>query len=218
MNGSSLSEAVMAKVTQAHIDARRAEILEAATALFADKGVDRTTMQEIATRAGISAGSIYHYFVDKDELLQSALEEQQRQTIETFASAESTHDSPLEALLEVGSRVVTELCSRQETLLHLETMLAAARDTDAFTAGHRAMHEDIVALIRRLVVAAQDAGEIAPDLDPQVVALLCNATVTGIQVSFLELGTHTDPRAPLQALADLLKRSGPSRPIATSSP
>lgn len=208
----------MAKVTQAHIDARRAEILEAATALFADKGVDRTTMQEIATRAGISAGSIYHYFVDKDELLQSALEEQQRQTIETFASAESTHDSPLEALLEVGGRVVTELCSRQETLLHLETMLAAARDTDAFTAGHRAMHEDIVALIRRLVVAAQDAGEIAPDLDPQVVALLCNATVTGIQVSFLELGTHTDPRAPLQALADLLKRSGPSRPIATSSP
>jgi AcrR family transcriptional regulator len=200
----------MARVTQAHIDARRAEILEAATELFADKGVERTTMQEIATRAGISAGSIYHYFSDKDALLECALEEQQRQTMERFATAESTHISPLDALLDVGSQVLTEMCGRQQVLLHLERMLASARDPDAFAAVHRALHEDVVALIRRLVYAAQAAGEIAPDLDPQMLALLCNAAVAGIEVSFLEIDAKVDPRAPLQMLADLLKRSAPS--------
>lgn len=200
----------MAKVTQAHIDARRADILAAATEVFADKGVERTTMQEIATRAGISAGSIYHYFADKDALLESTLVEQQQQVMEKFATAESTHTSPIEALVAVGTHVLTEMCGRQQVILHLETMLAGARDPDAFTAGHRAMHEDVVALIRRLVYAAQDAGEIAPDLDPQVLALLCNATVHGIEVSFLEIDAKVDPRAPLQLLANLLKRSAPS--------
>jgi TetR/AcrR family transcriptional regulator, repressor for uid operon len=208
----------MAKVTQAHIDARRAEILEAATELFADKGIEHTTMQEIATRAGISAGSIYHYFSDKDALLETALQEQQRQTMERFAAAESTHSSPLEALLDVGSQALTELCSRQQVILHLETMLAGARNPDAFTAAHRAVHEDVVALIRRLVYAAQDAGEIAADLDPQMLALLCNATVAGIEVSFLEIDAKVDPRAPLQLLAEILKRSAPSTGAQTSTP
>lgn len=200
----------MAKVTQAHIDARRAEILAAATGIFADKGVERTTMQEIATRAGISAGSIYHYFSDKDALLECALEAQQRQTMERFATAESVHISPLEALVDVGRQVLTEMCGRQQVLLHLETMLAGAREPDAFAAAHRALHEDVVALIQRLVYAAQDAGEIAPDLDPHVLALLCNATVHGIEVSFLEIDTKVDPGEPLKLFAELLKRSAPS--------
>jgi len=208
----------MAKVTQAHIDARRADILAAATEIFANKGVEHTTMQEIAVRAGLSAGSIYHYFADKDELLESTLAEQQRQTMERFATAESTHSSPLEALLDVGSQVLTEMCSRQQVLLHLETMLAGAREPDAFAAAHRALHEDVVALIRRLVYAAQDAGEIAPDIDPQVLALLCNATVHGIEVSFLEIDAKVDPRAPLELLADLLKRSAPSTRAQTATP
>lgn len=48
------------------------KILDAAEELFADKGVEATTVAEIADRAGSSIGSLYHHFGDK-ETIQFAL-------------------------------------------------------------------------------------------------------------------------------------------------
>ncbi len=51
--------------------ARRATILEAATTLLVAKGYESTTMDEIAAEAGVSKGTLYHYYATKAELLQS---------------------------------------------------------------------------------------------------------------------------------------------------
>lgn len=51
------------------VEARYAEILEAAAAVFGEKGYDRATMKEIAARAGIAPGTIYLYFKNKRDLL-----------------------------------------------------------------------------------------------------------------------------------------------------
>lgn len=40
----------------------RNKILEASGALFAEKGFDATTMQDIMARSGLSKGAIYHHF------------------------------------------------------------------------------------------------------------------------------------------------------------
>ena len=50
-------------------DARRVQILAAATLVFARKGFDRATVSEIAQAAGLAEGSIYNYFRSKEELL-----------------------------------------------------------------------------------------------------------------------------------------------------
>ncbi|MEU7630077.1 helix-turn-helix domain-containing protein [Nocardia sp. NPDC049220] len=47
----------------------RDRILESATQLFADRGVDDTSTNRIAAHAGMSIGSLYRYFADKDEIL-----------------------------------------------------------------------------------------------------------------------------------------------------
>lgn len=44
------------------------EIVEAATATFVDRGYDGTSMEEIATRAGVSKQTIYKHFRDKETL------------------------------------------------------------------------------------------------------------------------------------------------------
>jgi AcrR family transcriptional regulator len=51
------------------IEARRNQILDAATKVFAKKGFHRTTTKEIARTAGISEGTIYNYFTTKSDLL-----------------------------------------------------------------------------------------------------------------------------------------------------
>jgi AcrR family transcriptional regulator len=49
-------------------DRTRAALLEAARALIREKGYERTTMEEVARRAGMTTGAIYGNFKNRDEL------------------------------------------------------------------------------------------------------------------------------------------------------
>lgn len=65
----------MPKVGQAHLDARRQQILDAARARFASHGFARTSMADIVTESGLSVGAIYRYFSSKDELVIAVCEQ-----------------------------------------------------------------------------------------------------------------------------------------------
>ncbi|HET7270935.1 MAG TPA: helix-turn-helix domain-containing protein, partial [Rubrobacter sp.] len=56
------------------VAARREQILEAAKRVFAQKGFRRATTREVAREAGVSEGTIYNYFQDKDALLLAILD------------------------------------------------------------------------------------------------------------------------------------------------
>ncbi|RLC96374.1 MAG: hypothetical protein DRI77_08670 [Chloroflexi bacterium] len=56
-------------IRQQLIQARRSQILDAAAAVFAEKGFHRASTKEIASTAGISEGTIYNYFASKSDLL-----------------------------------------------------------------------------------------------------------------------------------------------------
>ena len=49
--------------------ARATQILDAAAALFAERGFHRTTTRDIAEAADVAEGTLYNYFANKDELL-----------------------------------------------------------------------------------------------------------------------------------------------------
>jgi AcrR family transcriptional regulator len=51
------------------VEARRAQIIDAAARVFAEKGFHRATTREIASAAGVSEGTIYNYFDSKADLL-----------------------------------------------------------------------------------------------------------------------------------------------------
>jgi len=48
---------------------RKLEIIEAAAIVFKEKGYDRATLQDIATRVGITKATLYHHYKNKHELL-----------------------------------------------------------------------------------------------------------------------------------------------------
>jgi AcrR family transcriptional regulator len=62
------------------IEIRRGQIIRTAVKLFSENGYYHTTTQQIAREAGISAGLIYHYFHDKDDILFMAL----RKVLDTY--------------------------------------------------------------------------------------------------------------------------------------
>ena len=56
-------------------DAKRKHILSAATAVFIEFGLEAVSMREIAKRAGYTAGAIYSYFANKEEIYGALLAE-----------------------------------------------------------------------------------------------------------------------------------------------
>ncbi|MDA8168984.1 MAG: TetR/AcrR family transcriptional regulator [Nitrospiraceae bacterium] len=74
----------------------RKNILEAAAAVFAEYGYSKTTIREVARRAGISVGGIYLYYRNKEKLYLDLV----RGQMETFAvhTSSLTGKPPLEAL------------------------------------------------------------------------------------------------------------------------
>jgi AcrR family transcriptional regulator len=81
----------MPKVTQAHLDARRRQIVDAARVRFAGHGFARTSMADIVAEAGLSNGAIYRYFRSKDEIV-VAVCEQAAGALPGALTAEAVHD------------------------------------------------------------------------------------------------------------------------------
>src|SRR5918912_672171 len=58
----------MPKVSQEHIDARRAQILDGARRAFAEHGYEGATVVRLEEATGLSRGAIFHYFENKHDL------------------------------------------------------------------------------------------------------------------------------------------------------
>ena len=67
--------------------AKKAEILHAAMQVFAEKGVGRTKMADIAVAAGIGKGTIYEYFRSKEEIFAEAFRLVSEQTLQLMNQA-----------------------------------------------------------------------------------------------------------------------------------
>ena len=53
----------------------RRQILDAALKLFSTRGFGATSMRDIAHKAGVSTGSVYHQFPDKETVFRELLDE-----------------------------------------------------------------------------------------------------------------------------------------------
>ncbi len=90
----------------------RKNILDAATLCFAEMGYAAASNREIARRAGVTSGSLYHYFDSKAALYRAALQDANTLLMETYR--EVTREQP-------EARSVDQLC------LGLERAFAVAR-------------------------------------------------------------------------------------------
>ena len=89
--------------------ARPDEILDAALAVFTEKGFDAARVDDIAARAGLSKGAIYLYFDSKEALLRGLIEREVAPAAQRLRTlAESGGDDP-KATLRLLVTVATQL-------------------------------------------------------------------------------------------------------------
>jgi AcrR family transcriptional regulator len=94
-----------AHARQRRKDARPQELLDAALALFVEKGYAATRSEEVAQRAGVSKGTLYLYFPSKEELLKAVI----RQTL----SADIAEGARLVAAMDgTAQHLLTEVLTQ----------------------------------------------------------------------------------------------------------
>ena len=99
---------------------KHARLVEAAGAVFAEKGYASTRVADIAERAGVGKGTVYEYFSSKEELLFAVFEsinaDISTRMNEALTAGDSTKEQ-LHNLLRLGAEVIAEQVDLQPVIL-----------------------------------------------------------------------------------------------------
>jgi AcrR family transcriptional regulator len=167
----------------------RAAIIEAATELFANHGVEGTSMEAIARRAGLTQGAIYSNFASKADLWW-AIGEQMSRTLDIGEYVGGTKS--LSAGLADFGRALWQLlrgASRTELLLTQEFDLFLMRHSRARAKYARETRADVRQLADVLERGASERGEALP-MDAERLVWTIEVVAYGLLHNFV-----LDPRS-----------------------
>ncbi|TXS49111.1 TetR/AcrR family transcriptional regulator [Streptomyces sp. t39] len=150
-------------------DARlnRAQIIEAARALFAERGPDVPT-EEVARRACVGTGTLYRRFPDRQALISAVALDGFHRVVAIARTAEDEEPDAWRALTRFAHQAGTEL--RLATWLSVwfaSTWADLQRDPE-----NRRLREILLKILDRLVRRAQSDGDMRRDVDTGDLALL----------------------------------------------
>ncbi len=146
----------------------RARLLEAATALFAERGYAGTSVGEIVARAGVTKPVLYYYFGNKEGIFQAIMEEAARLQEEVIGEVLGSRGHVLERLGLLFDRVYQGVSEHPDLMRTIHALaLAPPQGSPSFDLEpmHRAMVEAIKAIYTDGVlqgeVEARDPEEVA---------------------------------------------------------
>jgi AcrR family transcriptional regulator len=170
----------MPKVTEEHREARRRQILDAASRCFARKGLHRTSMQDIIDESGLSTGAIYSYYTGKDEIFQAIADARHQREAELLGDAldSAELEDALRALAETFVAELADPQRRLERLVSIDLWAEALRNPKLAAIVRRGVDQPRAA-IADIVRRAQQRGEIPPDVDADALARILIAGFHG---------------------------------------
>ena len=159
---------------------RRTRILDAAERCFVRAGFHRTTMQDVAAEAAMSAGNLYRYFPSKDAIVVGLSERDRREVAESFMAMQDLSGDFMTAFSALGRRHFEDE-PREKAVLCLEIWAEATRNAD-FARLSAEFAEDVVERLTALLDAAASAGSITPAMDTRTIATLICTMADGLFV------------------------------------
>lgn len=165
----------------------RSQLVDAALRVILEQGVDAVRIDDIVAEVGVTKGSLYWHFEDREALVKAALSEHiQRLNAETITGV---------------SVALDESSSKDDYLARIAPFLADPFDAEQVRDrwGKLAIlvetrnHPELVAMMRdvqarnlemfvELMTQAQKSGKLRQDLDPRAVAVALNAVYLGSNI------------------------------------
>jgi len=186
----------------------RRRVLEAAEERFAQHGYEPSTMTDVAERAKVSVGTLYHHFPDKRALLLALIDDwgdrelsRQRVQLDSLRELGTGLRSAIGEFLAMRSRDL-----RKDGGFRLVLLELAERDSDIRARLDR-IDQVATERIRDLIEAGQARGVVRRTLDPLAAAVLIGRTVRSAAIEvFVHRVAEPTPEHFFKELVDLICR------------
>lgn len=188
-------------------DARREEILAAATRVFTEKGLAQAKINDIAAAAGLSHGLVYHYFASKEAIFGAIVD----QMIEKIRGEMELDPglSPLQQIIASIERSRVETCQGgvdARRVVSQAMMQGALPDAirKKLASHFKQIHRRAVTVVRQ----AQESGEVDREIDAEelAAALICLMRGMSIRMPGFPTLPFTPPRT--DTILRLLRPAG----------
>lgn len=153
---------------------RKKSILRAAVEVFSAKGYHGCRIADVAREAGVAYGLVYHYFKNKDELLEHVFESGWSGFLSRVQAAVA-RDAHLEARVRAVVQVAFEAYRRDPRGVKV-LILEVGRSPAGGAVSRGTAFTHVVEIAAAMFREAQARGELSEELEP----LLCATTLFGV--------------------------------------
>ena len=151
-------------------------LLEVAVAVFIERGFEATSMDELATRLGVTKSAIYHHVPSKVELLRRALDRALDALFAVTGEPGATTGPAIDRLEHVVRGSVRVLAAE----LPYVTLLLRVRGNSDVERAALQRRREFDRVVTGLVRDAEQQGDVRPDVDPAVTSRLLFGTVNSL--------------------------------------
>ena len=163
---------------------KKQRIINAAIEVIRTKSVEQTTMREIAAKAGLTTGAIYHHYSNKDELFHDVINQSIHFSHKIFAEQFTIPKTPEELLKEIILEISKRLAKEDEQKLHIALLADAVnkegknqekyinnykaiikKTSDLFALSFGIENEEYKNIISSILIAALDGMAIQQSLN-----------------------------------------------------
>jgi TetR/AcrR family fatty acid metabolism transcriptional regulator len=146
--------------------------MKAVMASIAEDGLEKTTMRNVAQRAGVSTGTLAYYFRDKEDLVDAALLDASEQYMERFRS-EHRPSGPA-ALEDLVERFLNPDNAKAAFVLQ---MIEVGLHNSQLRSAHQEMIEAGRDMIEKSIRVGIEMGHYRDDIDPKLAAALLHGVL-----------------------------------------
>ena len=151
-------------------------LLDIAVAVFNERGYDATSMEELATRLGVTKSAIYHHVPSKGELLRLALDRALDALFAVTTEPSASTGRAIDRLEHVVRGSVRVLAAE----LPFVTLLLRVRGNSPVEQAALQRRRQFDRVVTDLVRAAEEQGDVRPDVDPALTSRLLFGTVNSL--------------------------------------
>ncbi|CAN5809062.1 TetR/AcrR family transcriptional regulator [soil metagenome] len=175
-----MSTTALGRPVGANSEETRRRIMAATMRCVGEVGYKQATIREIARVAGMTSGTLYHYFPNKSELVKATFEESAARAVPRFVRASDGDGDYLQrlvALLDESDRLMQEFphfaafeqALRDESVHHLELDATSAT-----------VFKSLWNLLTEIVTSAVEDGSLNPDVDVDGACGVLYALIRGL--------------------------------------
>jgi AcrR family transcriptional regulator len=166
----------------------RQRIIAAAGALFAARGLEGTTMDEVAVAAGVSVATVYNYFGSKTTLLVAGVDDDTEDMIRLGqAILDRPGTNPKRAVKRLFSIYFDHLTAWDRELLRQVIASSFRPDATELTAELVQMDARLIEQAGTLLDGFASAGRLAPGVDSEEASLLLFSVLATHLIMFISL-------------------------------